>query len=172
MPDSTSPHVNLAKEAVRHYLERNNFPDPPGSLGEEFDSKAGVFVSIKKSGQLRGCVGTLVPTEPNLAKEIIRNAIHSATQDPRFPSVKPNELSELTFSVDVLTPAEKIENQSALDCKKYGLILRSGDKQGVLLPDIAGVSSVEEQIQICRKKAGLKEEESAEMYRFEVKRHK
>jgi len=73
--------------------------------------KAGVFVSIHKFGGLRGCIGTFEPATENVAEEIIANAISSATRDPRFPAVAPNELKDLSYSVDVLTKPEPIESQ-------------------------------------------------------------
>lgn len=142
----------------------------PLDLPEELKRNAGVFVSIKKGKQLRGCVGTMAPSEDNLALEIIRNAVSAAAHDPRFDPVSKEELSSLTFSVDVLTPAEKTD-RGGLDCKKYGIMIASGDKQGILLPNLEGIDTVEEQIDICRKKAGLGENEPIEISRFRVERY-
>lgn len=166
------PFVALAVRSVRHYLEHGALLPCPENLPGEFKEPAAAFVSIKKRKTLRGCIGTLQPVEPNLAMEIIRNAVHAASQDPRFPPVTLEELPGLSFSVDVLSPMEKVNDLSELNCKQYGLLLRSRDKQGVLLPDLEGVDTVKEQLRICRKKAGLSENEPAEMYRFQVKRYR
>ena len=134
--------------------------------------KAGVFVSIKKFGELRGCIGTFAPTKANVAEETIANAISSATQDPRFPPVNAAELPHLSYSVDVLSKPEPVEDPSQLDPKRYGVIVESGGRRGLLLPDLEGVNTVEEQIDICRHKAGILSTEPIKLYRFEVKRHK
>ena len=143
----------------------------PENLPAELKKRAGVFVSIKNKTALRGCIGTIDPIEDNLAQEIIRNAVHAATEDPRFSSITSDELPDLAFSVDVLTPLEKVNDLSQLDCKKYGLLLKGKSRQGVLLPDLETVNTVEDQIRICRKKASLKENDPVEMFRFRVERY-
>jgi len=130
------------------------------------------LVSIHKFGELRGCIGTFEPTTKNVAEEVISNAISSATRDPRFPPIAPGELKDLEYSVDVLTSPEPVESQDKLDHKKYGVIVQSGYSRGLLLPDLEGVDSVEEQITICRQKAGIAPDEPVKLYRFEVKRYK
>ena len=127
-----------------------------------------LFISLG----LRGCIGTIEPTEKNVAEEIINNAINSATRDPRFPPVAPNELKDLSYSVDVLTTPEPINSQDQLDPKKYGVIVECGFRKGLLLPDLEGVDSVDYQIDICRQKAGIAPDEPIKLYRFEVKRYK
>jgi AmmeMemoRadiSam system protein A len=169
---NTNPYVTLALNAIKHYLTLGQYLQPPNPLPEELQTRSGAFVSLKKNHALRGCIGTIVPVQDNLAKEIIRNAISAAVEDPRFDPVTEDELPDLTLSVDVLTPLEKVEGTADLDCKKYGLVVRHGNKQGVLLPDITGVDTVEEQIRICRKKAGLGNKEAVEYFRFEVTRYK
>jgi len=164
------PHVALAIDAVKYYLENGEPPPGPAPLPEELKRRGGAFVSIKKNGKLRGCIGTVTPAEPSLAREIIRNAISAATRDPRFPPVSPEELAGLTFSVDVLTPPEKVSGVAGLDAGTYGVILKSGDKQAVLLPDLEGIDTVEAQIDICRKKAGVGENDPVELLRFRVER--
>ena len=133
--------------------------------------RAGVFVSIKKFGELRGCIGTFEPTRANVAEEIINNAISSATQDPRFPPVNAAELPHLSYSVDILTKPEPVEDKSQLDPKRYGVIVESGGRKGLLLPDLEGVDTVEQQIDICRLKAGISPDEPIKLYRFEVRRY-
>ncbi|OEF95854.1 AmmeMemoRadiSam system protein A [Desulfuribacillus alkaliarsenatis] len=133
--------------------------------------QAGVFVSIHKQGQLRGCIGTIEPTSVKLADEMIRNAIAAASEDPRFAPVKPQELQLLDIKVDILHPPEAIDRKSQLDIERYGVIVESGDKRGLLLPNIDGINSIEEQVAIARQKAGIAADERVKMYRFEVERH-
>jgi MEMO1 family protein len=166
-----SPQVRLARETVESYVTRGEIPQPK-NIPPEMKSKAGVFVSLHKGDELRGCIGTIEPDEPNIAQEIIRNAIQSATQDPRFYPVKPEELPELVYSVDVLTEPEPIASEKDLNPKKYGAIVEAGWRRGLLLPDLEGVDTVERQLEICRMKAGIGMEEPVKLYRFEVKRYK
>jgi MEMO1 family protein len=134
--------------------------------------KAGVFVSLKKHGELRGCIGTILPTTNSIAQEIMQNAVSAGTGDPRFHPVEEHELEELQYSVDVLMSPESIEGAHQLDVKKYGVIVRSGYKSGLLLPNLEGVDTVEEQLDIVLQKAGISKGESYKMERFEVIRHK
>ena len=171
MQTKPHPYVTLAILSVRHYLE-NGVPLPcPQNLTDDLLQPKGAFVSIKNGVKLRGCIGELIPTHDNLAIEIIQNAVSAASRDPRFSPVSQNELADLTFSVDVLTPLEKVEDVSQLDCKKFGLTVKAEDKQGVLLPDLEGIDSVAEQLRICLKKGGIDANESYAMYRFEVERY-
>ncbi|MEC7641035.1 MAG: AmmeMemoRadiSam system protein A [Nitrospinota bacterium] len=166
------PYVALAIKAVKHYLEYGEPLPCPKDLTEDLKEKTGAFVSIKKKKNLRGCIGTLTPVEPNLAGEIIRNAISAATQDPRFSPISKAEFADLIFFVDVLTPSEKVEGVKDLDAKKYGVILKGKGKQAVLLPDLEGIDTAEKQIEVCRKKAKLKKNEPVELFRFQVERFK
>ena len=166
------PLVKLAKKTVESYVKEGKVPNP-GRLTPETKDKAGVFVSIHtKSGELRGCIGTIEPKKENVAEEIITNAVSSATRDPRFPPISPGELKDLDYSVDVLTEPEPVEDESQLDPKKYGAIVESGWRRGLLLPDLEGVDSVDYQIDICRQKAGIGPKETVKLYRFQVKRYK
>jgi len=167
-----SPLTRLAKETVETYVTEDKVISPPGELTPEMTEKAGVFVSIHKHGELRGCIGTFEATKDNVAEEIIANAISSATRDPRFPPVAPSELKDLEYSVDVLTRPEPIESKDQLDPKKYGAIVECGWRRGLLLPDLEGVDTVDYQIDICRQKAGIAPDEPIKLYRFEVKRYK
>ena len=166
------PLVKLAKDTIEEYVRNGNIIKPPSKLPDEMSEKAAVFVSIKKKGELRGCIGTLQPTKENVALEIIQNAVSSATQDPRFPPVTPAEIDELEYSVDVLSEPERISGKEELDPKKYGVIVKSGENRGLLLPDLEGVDTSEEQIRIAAMKAGIYSAEGMELYRFEVKRYK
>ena len=135
------------------------------------EEKAGVFVSIKKNGQLRGCIGTIQPQRDNIAEEIIHNAISAGVRDPRFMPVDGSELGDLVYSVDVLEKHESVDTDDELDPKKYGVIVRSGLRSGLLLPNLEGIDTVREQIEIALQKAGIRPDEHYTLERFEVKRH-
>lgn len=170
--EEESPLVRLARRAVEEYTKNRRVIDPPKDLPEEMQGRAGVFCSIKKAGQLRGCIGTIHPTTRSIAEEIIRNAIAAATDDPRFMPVEPDELDDLVYSVDVLTPAERISSIDELDPKMYGVIVRKGARSGLLLPDLEGIDDAREQVAIAKRKAGIApEEEDVELFRFRVKRY-
>lgn len=167
-------YVKLAKDTIEAYIKTNKIPPLPKKLPQEMiKKKAGAFVSIhKKDGSLRGCIGTFMPTRPNLALEIITNAISSATQDPRFPPVSKEELSDLVYSVDVLSKPKKITKPYTLDPKRYGLIVSTPDgRRGLLLPNIPGVNTPEQQITICKTKAGIEPKEKVKFQTFTVERH-
>ncbi len=166
-----SPVAKLARETVETYVKEGKTPQPE-ELTPEMKQQAGVFVSIHKFGELRGCIGTFEPQQENVAEEIITNAISSATRDPRFPPVAPDELKDLSYSVDVLTTPEPIPDKDQLDPKRYGVIVECGLRRGLLLPDLEGVDTVDYQIDICRQKAGIAPDEPIKLYRFEVKRYK
>ena len=169
--DKLHPLVALAKEAVEKYVQGKEIARPR-RLTPEMKERAGVFVSIKKRGILRGCIGTFEPTKPNVAEEIVFNAISSATRDPRFPPVTPNELPELSYSVDILTKPEPVASKSELDPKKYGVLVEHQGKRGLLLPDLEGVDTVEQQIEIACAKAGISPDDPVKLYRFQVRRYK
>ena len=166
-----SAPVKLARETVESFITRGEIPHPK-NIPSEMKGKAGVFVSLHKGDELRGCIGTIEPDEENIAQEIIRNAVHSATRDPRFNPVTADELPQLEYSVDILTEPEPVRSEKDLDPKKYGAIVESGWRRGLLLPDLEGVDTVKRQLDICRMKAGIGAEEPVKLYRFEVKRYK
>jgi hypothetical protein len=163
--------VRLAKKTVETYIKEGKILKRQ-RLTSEMKERAGVFVSIHRLGELRGCIGTIEPQRANVAEEIILNAISSATRDPRFLPITPDELKDLEYSIDVLTKPEPIKSKDQLDPKRYGVIVEAGWRKGVLLPDLEGVDSVEEQIDICRQKAGIMPNEPVKLYRFEVRRYK
>ena len=165
-------YVKLARKSLEAWVRRREKIDVPEGLPAELTSRrAGAFVSLKKHGQLRGCIGTIAATAASVAGEIIRNARSAATEDPRFEPVEPAELDDLVYSVDILGDAEDIDSPSQLDVKRYGVIVTRGMKRGLLLPNLEGVDTVEEQISIVRRKAGIKDGEPVKLQRFEVVRH-
>ncbi len=171
-PGSMHPIARLAKETVESYVRAGKIPQPPAELAPEMKGSAGVFVSLHSHGMLRGCIGTFEPTQPNVAEEVIANAVSSASRDYRFSPVTPAELSDLEYSVDVLTEPRPVESKDDLDPKKYGVIVECGARKGLLLPDLEGVDSVDQQIEICCSKAGISPGEPTNLYCFGVKRYK
>jgi len=176
-------YIKLAKQTIETFIKEGKVISPPKNLPKEMlTKKAGVFVSlhIKERGlprgreaPLRGCIGTFFPTCTNLSQEIIRNAISSATQDPRFPPVEEKELPNLIYSVDILSASKTVSKESVSDTKKYGLIVSTQDgRRGLLLPDLPGVDTIEEQIRICRQKAGINPWEPVSYQIFTVERHR
>ena len=166
------PWVQLAWQSVESYVCRREVIDVPAGLPDALaHTRAGAFVSIHKQGRLRGCIGTIAPTRANLAEEIIRNAISASTRDPRFPPIRPEELPLLEIHVDVLGAPEDIASETELDVKRYGVIVTRGQRRGLLLPDLEGVDTVEQQIGIARQKAGIAPGEPVSLQRFEVVRH-
>ncbi|MCX5749958.1 MAG: AmmeMemoRadiSam system protein A [Candidatus Saganbacteria bacterium] len=166
------PLVVLAKNAIASYVKEKKIIDVPDTLIPEMKGRAGTFVSVHTlNGALRGCIGTFAPTRENIAREIIYNAISAATQDPRFPPIEADELDGLDISVDVLSEAVPVGSIKELDAKKYGVIVKAGNRKGLLLPDLDGVDTPEHQISICRRKGGIGEREPAELFKFTVKRY-
>jgi len=164
------PVVALAKKAVEEYV-RGSTVTAAEAVTPEMRERAGVFVSIHKKGQLRGCIGTFEPTQVDVAHEAVSNAISAATRDPRFRPGKPRELEDLDYSGDIRTHPEPVRDASHLDARRYGVIVESGWRRGLLLPDLEGVDSPEQQIEICRMKAGIGPDEPVKLYRFEVRRY-
>ncbi|HEX3031064.1 MAG TPA: AmmeMemoRadiSam system protein A, partial [Bacillota bacterium] len=168
--------VKLARETLEYYVRTGRMPDRSAikleeSVNQKLPMQAGVFVSLKKHGQLRGCIGTTAPTQPDLVEEIRHNAVSAGTNDPRFWPVEEEELEQLVYSVDVLSEAEPISGPDQLDIMKYGVIVRSGRKSGLLLPNLEGVDTIEEQVNIAKQKAGIQPGEDYSLERFEVVRY-
>ena len=136
------------------------------------NTKAGAFVSIHKNGDLRGCIGTIMATKGSIAEEIIANAVSASTRDPRFPAITKDELPSLEINVDVLCEPELVDSIGQLDVKRYGVIVSSGHKRGLLLPDLEGVDTVEQQVEIAMYKGGISYDDDITLHRFEVVRHK
>ena len=166
------PFIALAHQAIETYLTMGQIMAPPMPLPDNMAEPGAVFVSLHlANGKLRGCRGTITPTQPNLAEAIIHTAIASATDDPRFPPMTTAELEGLDVKIDVLGPLEPVTDLSQLDEKIYGVFIQSGHHRALLLPDIAAVESVPHQLELVRRKAGVSVEEPAEFYRFTVTRY-
>lgn len=165
-------YVRLARMSLEYYINNSKLITRPKKLDDDLiNNKAGVFVTLHMDGNLRGCIGTINPTTASIADEIIQNAVSSGTKDYRFSTVTKEELPRLEYSVDVLFKPEPIESKHQLDINKYGVIVRSGYKSGLLLPHIDGINSVDEQIDIARRKARIRDDEPYTLERFEVVRH-
>ncbi|MDP3305766.1 MAG: AmmeMemoRadiSam system protein A [Erysipelotrichaceae bacterium] len=167
------PYVDLARRTIEHYVKKREMlkieENDNNSLLSQ--SSSGVFVSIHRQGRLRGCIGTIEPVRKNLGFEIMFNAVAACARDPRFYPVSVSELKDLDISVDILTEPKKISSKSELDVKRFGVIVVAGSRRGLLLPDLDGIDSVDQQIQIAKRKAGIEMDEKVELYRFEVVRH-
>lgn len=169
--------LSLAKKTIETYINTGQIIKLPAGLPKEMlERKAGVFVSlhVKSSHDLRGCIGTFSPTKENIASEIISNAISASTRDPRFNPLNSQELDDLEINVDVLSPPEPVDNIKALNAKKYGVIVKTDDgRAGLLLPDLEGVNTPEEQIDICCQKGGIDPKtDEISLFKFTVERHK
>lgn len=178
--DREDAYVRLARKTIEEYVctgrttsvFESHSENTSEKLPEEmYTKRAGVFVSIKKEGRLRGCIGTIQAVQGCIAEEIIKNAVSAATEDPRFSPIEPEELDKLVISVDVLGSTEKIDSPDKLDVKRYGVVVTKGYRRGLLLPNLDGVDTVEEQIAIAKQKAGIGIDETVNLERFEVVRH-
>ncbi len=166
-------YVKLASDSLKYYLENQKYMKiPEGLPNEMLDRRAGVFVSLKKDGQLRGCIGTIEGVTSSIAEEIIRNAVSAGLGDPRFYQVRQNEFPTLNISVDVLGESFPVLDRNVLDAKRFGVIVSLGGRRGLLLPNLEGVDTPEEQIDIALQKAGISPTEDYELDAFEVVRHK
>ena len=161
--------ADFARAVIEAAARHEHLPEPPD---EDFYRRpAACFVSVKKQGELRGCIGTLEPVEPDLGQEIIRNAQSAAFADPRFPAVMEDELPGLSVSVDVLSQPETVLTCEGQDCREHGVIVSCDYRRGVLLPDLEGVDSVEQQLDIACQKAGISPDEEFQIQRFTVSRY-
>jgi AmmeMemoRadiSam system protein A len=176
----SSPYVKLARATIEQFIrtgKRLRFSkDLPKGLADELpieatSRRAGAFVSVHKNGALRGCIGTIGPVQDSIAEEIISNAISAVSRDPRFEIVREDELELLEISVDILGEPEDIDGPDQLDVKRYGVIVSCGFKRGLLLPDLDGIDTVEEQIDIARQKGGISPDDNYKLQRFEVVRY-
>lgn len=164
--------VRFARKCVETFVQNGKPLDFPNNLPDELiKNKAGVFVTLKKDGELRGCIGTIEPVRENIAREIWHNAVSACSKDPRFKPVQKDELKDIVYSVDVLTEAKPVKDKALLDPKIHGIIVQNGMRRGLLLPDLEGIDTVDEQIRIARMKAGIATFEPVDLFYFEVKRH-
>ena len=170
---SEDPWVKLARLSLETYVKTGKRLErlPEGLPAEMTDRAAGAFVSLHAHGRLRGCIGTTGPTTGSVAWEIVQNAVSACSRDPRFIPVGVEELDSLEYGVDVLGQPEPISSPAELDVKKYGVIVSCGGHRGLLLPDLEGVDTVEQQIDIARQKGGISSREKYTLERFEVVRH-
>ena len=176
MKNYTNPYISLAKSAVETYINKKEVIKVPDGLPEEMTSKkAGTFVTIKKNGDLKGCIGTYLPTKESVAEEIIQNAITVATEDYRFEPVQEQELPYLAYSVYILEKPELVKDVKELNPKKYGIIIKTLNhplKSALLLPDLDGIDTVEQQISVTCQKGGIdSSKEKTIIYKFKVKEH-
>ncbi len=157
--------MGIARRAIRdHFVSQGSLSSEPGA------PRAGVFVTLRNpDGSLRGCIGSIVPVEPDVARETARSAVLAATRDPRFEPVRPEELGALQIEVSVLLPEERVAGESELDPAVYGVIVRDRQgRRGLLLPDIEGIDTANEQVSIARRKAGIAPSAPVELSRFRV----
>ncbi|MBN2853309.1 MAG: AmmeMemoRadiSam system protein A [Clostridia bacterium] len=172
MTENEDEYISLARNTIHQYIKNAIKIEVPDNLAQEmYKDKHGVFVSIKKDGELRGCIGTILPAKKNIAEEIIENAISASTRDPRFNKIEENELKDLKISVDILFPPEDIDSKEMLDVKEYGVIVYKGFRKGLLLPNLEGIDDVDEQISIALRKANIRPDEDYKLQRFKVVRH-
>jgi AmmeMemoRadiSam system protein A len=173
VPDHPDALVSLARSAIETYVVDRAVIDAQEIAGLE-PRRAGVFVSLHlPDGSLRGCIGTLEPTRPLIEEEIVRNAVSAATRDPRFYPLQKSELADLDISVDVLGEPEEVSGVQDLDPKIYGIIVQTADgRQALLLPDLEGVDTPEQQLRITAHKGGIDPDtDKIRLFRFKVERH-
>jgi MEMO1 family protein len=169
---NTKAITALARKTVETFVREGRVITVPDEIRAELNSPGGCFVSVKtKSGDLRGCIGTIDPIKDSLANEIISNAISAASKDPRFTPITEAELKDLVYSVDILMPPEPAKFED-LNPKIYGIIVeeKTGENRGLLLPDIPGVETAKEQLDITLRKAGISPGSEYNLYRFRVNR--
>lgn len=171
--NGADPIVALARASVEGFVRTGITIDLPPDVPEQLLClRAGVFVSLHKRGDLRGCIGTIEPTQPSLAIEIVRNGVLACSQDPRFPPVEESELGFLDYSIDVLDRPESIACEDQLDVRQFGVIVSKGWRRGLLLPNLEGIDTVEQQVAIAKRKAGIDlDEAGVSLQRFRVVRH-
>lgn len=167
-----SPYSLLAKEAIENYIKERRVISPEGKLPQEFKGRAGVFVTIMEGEELRGCVGTYLPTQDSIAQEIIQNAIAAATEDYRFNAILQKDLPHLSYSVYILGKPMMIKDEKELNPRKFGIIVKTGRKSGLLLPDLEGIDTADQQIAIAAQKGGINlAKEKIDIYRFTAEKY-
>lgn len=164
---NVSPYVKLARKSLEYFIRENEYLE----IESNSTTKGGVFVSLAKNGNLRGCRGTITPTRNSIEEEIVRNSIAAGTKDSRFPKVKEEELDDISYSVDVLSTSEPVTSLDVLDVREYGIIVTYNFKRGLLLPNLEGVDTVEKQLAIALDKAGIDPDDDYSIERFKVARY-
>jgi AmmeMemoRadiSam system protein A len=159
----------LGRHAIDTYLRTRQLIQPPEPIPVELQAPSAVFVTLRKHGELRGCVGSVRPTEATAAHELIRYAVASAVRDPRFDPVRLDEVSALTIKVQLLDPPEPVSDIARLDPHTYGVIVRHRDRQALLLPDIEGIDTAEQQVLAACQKAGIDRRAPLELERFRTR---
>ena len=162
---TTAPLFKIARDAICAHLrsEKYEVPQIPGA----WPAHHGLFVTLwTADGKLRGCIDHTQKAQQPLAEEVAQYAVLASTRDPRFDTLSLEELDDLRLELSILTPSEAIEDRSTLDPKTYGVIVKAGNKRGVLLPNVAGVDTVDYQIEIACQKAGISPHEQLELFRF------
>jgi len=170
-----NPYSRLAKQALKTYLEKGEIIKPLGKLPRKMlKEKSGVFVTLEKGKELRGCIGTSLPVYQNIAEEIIYNSIAAGSQDYRFLPVTLKEIDDLSFTVSLLSQPEKVKGLEDLDPRKYGVIVECEEtgRRGLLLPALEGINTPDKQIAICLEKGGIDPRTSKKisLYRFTVQK--
>lgn len=172
--DHSAP-VMIARRTIESFVNNGRLPDPADlpafTMPDLADGRAACFVSLHKNGELRGCIGTVAPTMATVAAEIERNAVSACSEDPRFDPVRPDELDALEISVDILGTPETVSDAALLDPARFGVIVTSGHRRGLLLPDLEGVETVTRQLAIACRKGGISPDERFTMQRFTVTRY-
>ena len=164
-------YCRLARLAVENFIKHQKIISPPKDINPELlKTRSGVFVSINKDKKLRGCIGTYLPTQENIAQEIIHNAIAAATRDNRFSPIQEKELNQLSYTVYLLEKPSPVKDLDELDPKKYGILVQTvplakskdvffnghfREKSALLLPNLEGIDTKEKQIVIACHKGNI-----------------
>ena len=161
-------YCELARQSLAYFLEHGSYMPTEDEVGRS----AGCFVSLHTAdGELRGCIGTIQAVKADLIREIVHNAVSAGTRDPRFPKVSLDELKRLQIEVSVLAEPEPIRSIADLDVVRYGVVVQSGLKRGVLLPDLEGIETVVQQVSIAKRKAHIGDTEDIDLFRFGVEKY-
>lgn len=167
-------YQQLAKDAILGFIKNPQeiFKYPNYLPIVMKQKKSGVFVSLHKKNNLRGCIGTLEATQPNIALEIVVNAISAGLNDPRFEPVTENELPEIDFTIDIINPLEEIHSITDLNPNIYGIYIEKKQNKAMLLPKLEGIDTINKQIDLVLKKAQIKEGiYGCKLFRFTTERH-
>lgn len=177
MPDVAGPEVGafavrLVREAVERYVRTGHRLEPPPDLPRPLHEPGAAFVSLRMEGRLRGCIGRFIPARPRLVDDLLASAVLAATQDPRYPPVRPDELAELRYGVSLLDGLEPVDDLAGLDPRTYGLVVQGTRRRGGLLPGVPGVETAAQQVVIARIKAGVRPDEAVRLFRFRARHYR